>query len=118
MTDSAPSLLRRLFGARAIIVERVSPEVLVLRYGRTQTLFDRASSQILQNGKLVGMLNSVERIELHRPTNQEGTVNWFVTIHLGGARQVEVGQVTDATDASTIGARIATVTGRPVVVQS
>jgi hypothetical protein len=118
MTDRAPSLLRRLFGARAIVVERVTPEALALRYGRTQTLFDRASSQILQNGKLVGMLGSVQRIELHRPPNQEGTVNWFVTVHLSGARQVEVGQVSDTTDASAIGACIATVTGRPVVVQS
>jgi hypothetical protein len=116
VTDTPLNWLRRLFGARAIVVERTTPEALVLR--RTQTLFDRATSQILQNGKLVGILSSVERIELHRPSNQEGTVNWFVTVHLRGARQVEVGQVTDTTDASSIGARIATVTGRPVVVNA
>ena len=118
MTDRPLNLLRRLFGARAIVVERSTPEALALRYGRTRTLFDRSTSQILQNGKLVGILSSVERIELHRPSNQEGTVNWFVTVHLSGARQVDVGQVTDSTDASSIGARIATVTSRPVVVNS
>lgn len=107
---------RWLFGARAVVVEREAPDGLVLRYGGLRTHFDKASSQILQNGKLVGVLSSVERIELHKPSNQEGTVNWFVTVHLTAARQVEVGQVTDNTDASLIGARIATVTGRPVVV--
>jgi hypothetical protein len=117
MTGSTPNLLRRLFGARVITVEHASPEVLSLRYGRLRTNFDRASGQVHQNGKLVGVLGAVERIELHKPTTQEGMVNWFVTVRLNGARTIEVGQTTDAADASAIGARIATVTGRPVVVQ-
>ena len=118
MLGPQPGLLRRLFGERAISVESASERMLVLRYGRVRTVFDRSSGQVLQNGKLVGVLGSVERIELHRPTNQEGRANWFVTVRLNGARTVEVGQTTDATDASVIGAHISTVTARPVVVQS
>lgn len=118
MIDGALRVLRRLFGAREITVESVSSEALVLRYGRTRTVFDRAVAQIRQNDKLVGMMNLVERVELHQPNNQEGTVNWYVTVRLAGARQIEVGQVTDTLQASTVGARIAEVTRRPVVTKA
>lgn len=114
---SQQNLLRRLFGERAISVESESSLVLSLRYGSVRTVFDRSTGQVLQNGKLVALLASVERIELHKPMNQEGRANWFVTVRLSGARTVEVGQTTETTDASIIGARISTVTGRPVVVK-
>lgn len=116
MTNASPGFLRRLFGERAISVESESLEALVLKYGGLRTVFDRESSKILQNGKLVGVLNLVDRVQLHRPLPQEGRANWYVTVHLQGARQVEVGQTTDRTDASLIAAHIATVTGCPVVV--
>jgi hypothetical protein len=116
MTDTSPNFLRRLFGERAITVESESPEVLTLKYGGLRTVFDRGSSKIFQNGKLVGVLSLVERVQLHKPSQQEGTANWYVTVHLKGARQVEIGQTTDRTDASLIGAHIATLTGRPVIV--
>jgi hypothetical protein len=116
MLGDAPNLLRRIFGARSVVVDRVSRDLLSLHYGRMRTVFDRVSGQIRQGGKLAGALGSVERIELHRPVNQEGTVNWFITVRLLGGRTVEVGQVTEEIDASAIAARIATITSRPVVV--
>ena len=109
--------LRYLTGRRTVSVERETPELLELRYGAVRTVLDRAEQKITQNGRLVGVLPLVESIELHRPLNQEGTVNWFVTLHLRGGRQVEVGQLSDETDASIIGAHIASITGRPVKVR-
>lgn len=110
--------LRYAVGERSIAVEHDSPVRLELRYGGLRTVFDRTAEKITQNGALVAMLPLVEGIELHKPNSQEGTQNWFVTVHVRGHRHVEVGQVTDETDASVIGARIASVTGRQVTVNS
>jgi hypothetical protein len=116
MSRAAPSFLRRLFGERGIVVESQSPDVLVLTYGRLRTVFDRESSKIFQNNKLVGVMSLVERVQLHLAPQSEGALNWYVTVHLSGARQVEVGQTRDPADASLIGAHISTITGKRVVV--
>jgi hypothetical protein len=114
MFTRARQFFRYITGTRTVSVERETPALLELRYGAVRTVFDRAEQKITQNGRLVGILPLVENIELHRPRNQEGMVNWFVTVHLRGSRQVEVGQLTDETDASIIGAHIASITGCPV----
>ena len=111
-------LLRYAVGTRYIDIEQVSATRLELRCGATKTIFDKESTRIHQNSKLVGMFGAVDRIELHQPRNPEGPENWFITLQLQGRRQIEVGKVTDKTDASLVGARIATVTGRPVVVKA
>jgi hypothetical protein len=108
--------LRLAIGQRTISVEYETPTRLELRYGSLRTVFDRAGEKITQNGKLVAVLSCVDSVELHKPTSQEGTPNWFVTLHVRGQRQVEVGQVTDDTDASVIGALISSVTARKVTV--
>jgi hypothetical protein len=105
---------RYITGTRTVSVEHETSALLELRYGAVRTVFDRAEQKLTQNGRFVGILPLVESIELHRPPNQEGMVNWFVTVHLHGGRQVEVGQLTDETDASIIGAHIATIAGCPV----
>ena len=107
--------VRKALGFRFIDVIQDTPEMLHLRYGGTETVLDRAGARILQNGKLVAMIDLVENVELHQPPNQDGPRNWFVTVHVRGARQVEVGRVTDSTDASIIAARVATAVSRPVV---
>ena len=109
--------LRYIVGTRFIDIEDGSPERLELRYGRTRTVFDKRSARVHQDGKLAGVFAAVDRIELHQPMNQDGPANWFITVQLQGRRQIELGKVTDKTDASLIGARIATITSRPVVVR-
>jgi hypothetical protein len=104
-------LIAHAFGRREIAFVSDSPDYLELEYGRTRTVFDRKTQRIFQNEKLAGSLQLVECVELHQPTNQEGTVNWFITVHIRGARRIEVGQVTDKTDAGIIAARIARITG-------
>jgi hypothetical protein len=102
------------FGRREIAFVSDSPDYLELEYGHTRTVFDRKAQRILQDEKIAASLQLVECVELHQPTNQEGTVNWFITVHVRGARRIEVGQVTDKTDAGIIAARIARITGREV----
>jgi hypothetical protein len=104
------------FGRREITIVRDSHDCLELAYGQLLTVFDRKAQRILQDGRLAAALPLVERVELHQPMHQEGTVNWFITVHVRGARLVEVGQVTDETDASIIAARIAGITDRKVTV--
>jgi hypothetical protein len=110
--------LRLAVGERLISVEHETPTRLELRYGGLRTVFDRTEDKVTQNGRLVAILQLVESIELHKPTSQEGAQNWIITVHVRGQRQVEVGQVTDGTDASIVGASIATVAGRQVKVSS
>jgi hypothetical protein len=110
--------VRHLFGEREVTVERETRECLELRYGSLQTVFNRTSEQVLQNGKLVAVLPLVERVQIHRPLNQEGRRNWFITVQVQGGRYVHVGQVTDDEDASLVGGRIASVVGRPVTVEA
>jgi hypothetical protein len=109
--------IRKVFGYRFIEVIEDKPALLSLSCGLTKTDFDRVNSKVLQNGRLVAMAQLVEKIELHQPANQDGPLNWFITLHVRGSRQVEVGQITDSTDASIIAARISTVVGRPVVLR-
>jgi hypothetical protein len=109
--------IRKVFGYRFIEVVEDKPALLSLSCGLTKTDFDRVNSKVLQNGRLVAMAQLVEKIELHQPANQDGPLNWFITLHVRGSRQVEVGQITDSTDASIIAARISTVVGRPVVLR-
>ena len=109
--------LRCVVGTRFIDIEYESPGRLELRYGRTRTVFDKGSAHVHQDGKFAGVFAAIDRIELHQPMNQDGPPNWFITVQLQGMRQIEVGKVTDQTDASLIGARIATITSRPVVVK-
>ena len=110
-------LLRYAVGTRYIDIDHTSATRLELRCGATKTIFDKESARVLQNSRLVGTFGVIDRIELHQPRDQEGPENWFVTLQLEGRRQVEVGKVTDQTDASLVGARISTITGRPVVVK-
>jgi hypothetical protein len=110
--------VRHVFGERGVTVERETSEYLELRYGSLRTVFDRTSEQVSQNGKIVALLPLVERVHIHRPPSQEGRVNWFITVQVQGGRHVHVGQATDDTDASIVGAHIATVTKRPVTVES
>ena len=108
--------LRYAVGTRYIDIEHASANRVELRCGATKTVFDKETARVLQNSSLVGMFGAIHRIELHQPRNQGGPANWYVTLQLHGRRQIEVGKVTDQTDASLVGARIATITGRPVVV--
>ena len=107
-------LLRFAVGERTIAINRDTPKLLELRYGSLNTVFDGTRSQITQNGKLAAAFPLVDRIELHRPPRQEGTTNWFITIHVAGARSVEVGQTTDDVHASMVAARIASITRKEV----
>jgi hypothetical protein len=113
MLERARKLAVAAFGARSISVESESPSRLVLRCGGLETVFDRTEGKVTQNGKLAAVLALVEEVQLHRPRGQEGAQNWFVTVLVKGHRSVEVGQVTEDAQASIIGARIATITGRP-----
>jgi hypothetical protein len=110
--------IRFAVGERKMSIASESPGHLELHCGSLSTVFDRGADAVFQNGKLVALMSLVESIELHRPQAQEGTVNWFIYLHGRGGRQVHVGQVTDSEDASIIGSRIATVTGRPVSIRS
>ena len=109
-------LLAFAVGKREIAVSKATSDYVELVHGRVRTVFDRKSQQVLQNGRVFASLALVERVELHFPMNQSGTPNWYVTVHVLGGRQVEVGQSTDATDASIVAARIAGVVKREVVV--
>ena len=116
MFERFQRVLRFAFGDRSISVERESPSRLELRYAYTRTVFDQSRQQIIQDGRLVASRQQVERVELHQPRDQEGPLNWFVTVHINGSKRVEVGQVTEEAEASMIGAKIATVADRPVAV--
>lgn len=110
--------IRKAFGYRFLEISEDLTSRVTLQYGKTTTTFDKTTSRVEQNGRLVAMVSLIENIELHQPCNQDGPPNWYVTINIRGARQVEVGQVTDKTDASIVAARISKVTGRPVVVNA
>jgi len=118
MLERIQKLFWFALGYRSIAIAAESPTRLELRYGALETVFDRVEGKITQNGVLVAVLSLVDRVELRKPAGQEGTPNWFVAVHVGGLRQVHVGQVTEDAEASMIGARIATITGRPVTVLS
>jgi uncharacterized protein (UPF0262 family) len=107
--------IRLAFGYRFTEIVEDDPNHLTLRYGSTKTSFDRKSSRVTQNGRLVAVFDLIEQIKLHQPSSQEGPSNWYITLQLTGARQVEVGQVTDQTDASIVAARISGITNRRVV---
>jgi hypothetical protein len=108
-------LLRSGMGYRSILIEDDTPGRLTLVSGSMRTTFDRTTNQIRQNDKIVAMLPLVTQVELSLPLNQDGPPNWFITVLVQGARQVHVGQEFDQTSASIVGARISTVTGKPVV---
>ena len=110
------ALFRSAFGYRRIRVLERTPSRLELAYGKTITTLDKSSEKILKNSSLVGLFPVVRHVELHRPLNPEGPPNWFITVHLTGGRQVEVGQSSDEMEASEIAAHVSTVVGRPVVV--
>jgi len=110
--------IRKAFGYRYLEIAESLPNRVTLRYGPTITTFDRTTGKVEQNGKLVAMVSLVERIELHQPLNHEGPPNWYVTVHISGHRQIEVGQVTDELEASIVAARISKIVERPVVVNA
>ncbi len=109
--------IRKAFGFRFIEIVEDGPSRLSLSYGPTTTVFDRTGSKVLQNGKLVAMMELIEKVEIHQPQNQEGPSNWFITVHVQGSRLVEVGRITDSTDASIVAARISSAVSRRVVVR-
>ena len=117
MVTRVRRLLRYAVGTRYIDIDHSSATRLELRCGGTKTIFDRDSKCVLQNSKHVGNFDLIERVEMHQPRSQEGPENWFITLQLQGRRQIEVGSITDKTDASLVGARIATITGCPVMVK-
>jgi hypothetical protein len=110
--------IKKAFGYRFLEISEDLPHRITLRYGKTTTTFDRTTARVEQNGKLVAMIGLVERVELRQPLNQEGPPNWYVTVHIAGRRQVEVGQVTAELEASIAGARISSITERPVVMNA
>ena len=108
--------LRVAFGYRFFDITEDLPDRVTVRSGSTTTSFNRTSLEVTQDGRHVGTFGIIEKIEVHQPRNQDGPMNWFITVQLRGTRQIEVGKVTDKTEASIVAARISGVTGRPVEV--
>jgi hypothetical protein len=111
------AFLKYATGERTIEIDQESREHLILRYGARTTVFVRPEAKFKQNSKLVGRFAEIEDVELRKSANEEPPVNWTISVRLSGKRCIEIGQVTDETDASIIAARVAAVTGREVVVK-
>jgi hypothetical protein len=117
MFPRALRFLQVAFGSRFIDIERGLPGLLELRCGWTSTVFEKASARVLQGNRFASTFSTIERIELHQPRGQESPLNWVVALCLQGERQIQVGESTDETEASIVGAKIASITGRPVIVK-
>ena len=114
MLRSLRRFLRISTGYRFIEVSEESSARITLAALGIQTTVDRAADVVVQGGRKVATSASIKDIHLFQPRGQEGPPNWFISLRLQGGRRVELGSVTDSTDASIIAAKLATVTGRPV----
>ena len=112
------TFLRYTTGERTIEIEQESAEFLALRCGARTTIFEKPEAKIRQNTKLVAHFAEIEEVELRKPANEEPPVNWTISVRLSGRRCIEIGQVTDETDAAIIAARIAAFTGQKVIART
>ena len=106
--------LRHLFGYRSIQIVEESPLKLALSYGPTLTVFDKSTSEVKQDGKLVAIVPLIADIQVHQPMSQASTPVWYVTVRLSGKRFVEVGQATSQEEAMHVAALISAVVSRPI----
>ena len=76
---------------------------------------DRARNSIQLHGRLITPLRAVVAIELRHSQNGDGPEIWKLSFRLLRERRVEVARLFDDTEASILGAKLATLTGKQVV---
>ena len=109
-------MLRIAIGHRYAEIEEESASRVTLRSDGLSTVFDRVASQLIQNGKLIAAFDRIDRLTLHQEHDTDGPGNWVIALQLLDDRNLQIGTVTDETDASIIAARVAGIVGRPVSV--
>ena len=114
MLQSIGRAFRIATGHRFIEVVEESATVLVLRALGCSTRVDTETSSVSQNGKHVAALSTINDIYLSQPINYDGPPNWRITLRSQGSMTIEVGYITDGSDASLLAAKLANVTGKPV----
>lgn len=112
------SSINRIFhealGYRFVDISEDLPHRLTVRYGKKFTTFDKKTARIEQNGKLIAMIDGIERIELYQILDSEKLPNWYIDLQVESKKTIAVGQITDELDASIMAARISRLIGCPV----
>jgi len=114
MFHSLRRALRIATGSRYIDVVEESPDHLVLRALGCTTSLNKTSGQLIQNGKRPVSMSVIKDVHLSQPSNPDGPPNWCVAIRLQGGYRIEVGSVTDTTDASLVASKLSSLVGKPV----
>lgn len=109
-------LFRWATGHRWISVVEWTDLHLALKYGFRTTVCSKARDAVEQNGRWVGALSAVERIELTQHSGAEQPSFWRMGLRFQSGDVYVVGCVTDDLEASRIGAQLSGIMGREVVI--
>jgi hypothetical protein len=107
---------RRFVGyPRRLEVLEDSASRLVALTNKGQVVVDKATNTVKLSGRLVAPLKAVESVEIQRSHNGDGPELWLVSLRVLRGRSVEIARLLDDTEASILGAKLSTITGKQVV---
>jgi hypothetical protein len=101
---------------RPLEVLEDSPKRLVAEAGRGELIVDKGKNSIQLRGRVVAPIRAVTAIEVRQCQNGDGPEVWKLSLVLLRERKVEVARLFDDTEASILGAKLATLTEKHVVV--
>ena len=88
---------------------------LVLTCSRRQLVVNRRYHTVKSGSKVLAVFDAIKSIDItHRAAFDETPECWTVDLKTGLLSGVRVGRTTDAVEASIVGARLSTFTGKPV----
>ena len=92
-----------------------TPSLIELRWIGAPHVFDTRLRTVSRNGRVVLRFDVIRSIDIQRFTNDDCSGLWRICLKTGGVLPGEcLGQTLDEVDASTVAARVAGLTGRPV----
>jgi hypothetical protein len=88
---------------------------LVLVSGGREVVINKRFRTIKCRGDVLARFDEIQSIELRCQSDDDGPAYWIVRLRISWLSSVQVGRTSDRVEASIVGARLSTFTGKRVV---
>jgi hypothetical protein len=122
----AKSFVREFFGEakrallpnyRIEIVDQDDIRLVLNSMGREIVVNGRYRT-VKSGEKVLARFDAIQSIEVARQTSDDGTDTWKVSLYISWLSRVHIGRTSDAAEASIVGARLSTITGKKIIALS
>jgi hypothetical protein len=88
---------------------------LVLRSMGREVVVNKRHQTVKSEDKVLARFDAIQAIEIARERSDDSPDTWKVSLYISWFSRVQIGRTSEATEASIVGARLSTITGKKVV---